>query len=110
MEKTDVIAALSALAQETRLDIVRFLVRKGPEGAPAGAVGDHLGVPSATLAFHLSTLTEAKLLSRQRAGRQIIYRVNFGGLHGMVAYLLDNCCADAGGEIAQLAALSDDAA
>ena len=98
MEKNAVITGLGALAQETRLDIVRFLVRKGLVGANAGAIGEHLGVSSATLAFHLNVLTGAGLLTRQRSGRNIIYRVDLGRLHGMTAYLMENCCSDASEE------------
>jgi DNA-binding transcriptional ArsR family regulator len=96
MEKTAAIAGLGALAQETRLDIVRYLVRKGADGAAAGDIGTHLHVPSATLAFHLNILTGARLLIRRRTGRNIIYRVDYGRLHGITAYLLENCCADSG--------------
>jgi DNA-binding transcriptional ArsR family regulator len=113
MEKSAVIGSLGALAQETRLDIVRFLVRKGGDGAPAGDVGAHVKAASATLAFHLNILTGAGLLIRRRSGRNIIYRVDYGRLHAITAYLLENCCAEAGerepdrdvapGEPAQLA-------
>ncbi|MEM7226784.1 MAG: helix-turn-helix domain-containing protein [Pseudomonadota bacterium] len=94
MEKSRVIEGLGALAQETRLDIVRFLVRKGPVGAPAGRIGQQFGLPSATLAFHLNTLTAAGLLTRERAGRQNIYRADFGAVHALTAYLLQNCCSE----------------
>lgn len=94
MENSAVIAGLGALAQETRLDIVRFLVRKGADGAPAGDIGEHVEAASATLTFHLNILTGAGLLTRERAGRNIIYRVDLGRLHGITAYLLENCCAD----------------
>lgn len=91
-----VIAGLAALAQETRLEIVRFLVRKGGDGAPAGDVGAHVNAPSATLAFHLNILTGAGLLIRRRCGRNIIYRVDYGRLHAISAYLLEYCCVEAG--------------
>ncbi|MCL4765827.1 MAG: ArsR family transcriptional regulator [Hyphomicrobiaceae bacterium] len=90
------IAGLAALAQETRLEIVRFLVRKGGDGAPAGDVGAHVKAASATLAFHLNILTGAGLLIRRRCGRNIIYRVDYGRLHAISAYLLEHCCAEAG--------------
>jgi DNA-binding transcriptional ArsR family regulator len=101
MEKTAAIAGLGALAQETRLAIVRYLVRKGADGAAAGVIGAHLHVPSATLAFHLNILTGARLLIRRRTGRSIIYRVDYGRLHGLTAYLLENCCADSGEGVAR---------
>lgn len=88
------IEGLAALAQDTRLDIMRFLVRKGAAGAPAGRIGERFGLPSATLTFHLNTLTTAGLLTRQRAGRQIIYRADFGAVHALTAFLLQNCCSE----------------
>jgi DNA-binding transcriptional ArsR family regulator len=94
MEKSLVIAGLAALAQETRLDIVHFLVRKGAVGAPAGVIGEQFGLPSATLAFHLNTLTAANLLTRERAGRQIIYRADIGAVYALTAYMLQNCCSE----------------
>ena len=93
------IAGLGALAQDTRLDIVRYLVRKGADGAAAGDIGEQLNVPSATLTFHLNILTGAGLLMRRRSGRNIIYRVDYSSLHSITAYLLENCCADSGEEI-----------
>lgn len=94
MDTSRVVEGLSALAQETRLDIVRFLVRKGAEGAPAGRIAEQFSLPSATLTFHLNTLTVAGLLNRQRNGRQIIYRADFSALHGLTAFLLKDCCSE----------------
>ena len=110
MKKSEVIAALSALAQESRLDIVRFLVAKGPDGAPAGVIGAKVGIPSPTLAFHLKTLADGGLVSRQRLGRQIIYRAEFAKLHTMVGYLLEKCCAEADAAGTRGEALDGDAA
>src|SRR5699024_2078443 len=59
MKKTEAIAALSALAHEARLDVFRFLVQQGPDGVPAGEIGERFGLPAATLSFHLSTLRHA---------------------------------------------------
>jgi len=94
MEKKHVIAGLSALAQESRLDILRFLVRRGTGGVAAGQIGDQLGIPSATLAFHLNTLTAAGLITRQRDGRQKLYRANISAVYALSAYLLENCCTE----------------
>ncbi len=107
MEKSRVIDGLAALAQESRLDIMRYLVRKGAPGATAGRIGEQFGLPSATLAFHLNSLTAAGLLTRERAGRHSIYRADFGAVHALTAYLLQNCCSDAE---AASAAGQDDAA
>lgn len=93
MEKANVITALTALAQETRLDIFRYLVQAGPEGAPAGRIGDALGLPPATLSFHLKTLQYAGLVERERQSRSLIYSVNFATMNALMAYLTENCCA-----------------
>ena len=88
------IEGLAALAQETRLDIMRFLVRRGADGVAAGRIGQEFGLPSATLAFHLNTLTNAGLVTRQRHGRQNLYRADIGAVHALTAYLLENCCTE----------------
>ena len=92
MKKLIVIGALGALAQETRLDIFRMLVQKGPEGMPAGEIGSRLGQPSPTMSFHLNQLRFAGLVSSRRESRSIIYSANFKAMNGLIAYLTDNCC------------------
>jgi len=86
------IAALGAMAQETRLDIFRLLVQKGPEGLPAGEIGERLGLPSPTLSFHLNQLRFAGLVTSRRASRSIIYSANFKAMSDLLAYLTENCC------------------
>lgn len=93
MEKQIAIAALAALAQETRLDVFRLLVRSGPAGLPAGAIGDALDVPSATLSFHLKELRSAGVVECRREGRSLIYSPNFAAMNGLVAFLTENCCS-----------------
>ena len=92
MKKSTVVAALGALAQETRLDIFRLLVQKGPEGMPAGDIGTRLGQPSPTMSFHLNQLRFAGLISSRRESRSIIYSANFKGMSDLLAYLTENCC------------------
>ena len=92
MKKSTAAAALGALAQETRLDIFRLLVQKGPEGLPAGEMGERLGQPSPTLSFHLNQLRFAGLVSSRRASRSIIYSANFKAMNDLLAYLTENCC------------------
>lgn len=92
MEKQAVIAALAALAQETRLDIFRLLVRAGPSGLPAGAIAESLGIPSATLSFHLKELKNAGLALCERAGRSLIYTPDFATVEGILRFLTENCC------------------
>jgi DNA-binding transcriptional ArsR family regulator len=92
MEKQDAISALAALAQETRLDVFRLLVRAGRDGAAVGEVGEELGLPSATLSFHLKELTNAGLLRYDRVGRSRIYKPDFAVMSELLAYLTENCC------------------
>jgi DNA-binding transcriptional ArsR family regulator len=92
MEKSDAIAVLGALAQETRLDIFRLLVQTGVEGLPAGSIGETLGLPSATLAFHLKELKNAGLVSCTRAGRSLIYATDYAAMNALLFYLTENCC------------------
>jgi ArsR family transcriptional regulator, arsenate/arsenite/antimonite-responsive transcriptional repressor len=92
MEKSDAIAALSALAQETRLDIFRLLVQAGAEGMPAGHIGERLRLPSATLAFHLKELKNAGLVTFTRNGRSLIYAATYPTMKALLAYLTENCC------------------
>src|SRR5271154_5470031 len=92
MKKFIVIGALGALAQETRLDIFRLLVQKGPEGLPAGEIGTRLGQPSPTMSFQLNQLRLAGLVSSRRESRSIIYSANFKAMNDLIAYLTENCC------------------
>lgn len=96
MEKQDVISALAALAQETRLDIFRRLVQAGPAGLPAGEVAVELDVPPATLSFHLKELRNAQLVTSTREGRSIRYAPDFDVISAVVGYLGENCCRDDG--------------
>jgi ArsR family transcriptional regulator, arsenate/arsenite/antimonite-responsive transcriptional repressor len=92
MKKEQAIAALGALAQETRLDIYRLLVQAGGDGLAAGKIGEELSLPSATLAFHLKELKYAGLVSFQREGRSLIYAAIYPTMNALLAYLTENCC------------------
>jgi ArsR family transcriptional regulator len=92
MEKIAVLAALTALSQETRLDIFRLLVQAGEGGMPAGKIGEQLGLPSATLAFHLKELKHAGLIIFLRDGRSLIYSAVYPAMNGLLGYLTENCC------------------
>ncbi len=86
------IAALAALAQETRLDIFRLLVEAGTDGMPAGLIGEKLGLPSATLSFHLNQLKHAQLVKFRRESRSLIYTAEYAVMNDLLAYLTENCC------------------
>jgi len=92
MKKEKTIAALAALAQESRLDVFRMLVQSGPEGLPAGEIGARLCVPSPTLSFHLNHLKHAGLVTCRRDSRSIIYSADFKAMTDLISYLMENCC------------------
>jgi DNA-binding transcriptional ArsR family regulator len=93
MEKQDALAALAALAQETRLDAFRCLVRAGAEGVGAGALAAALAVPPATLSFHLKELRGAGIVQVERDGRERVYRADFAAMRALLAFLTEQCCA-----------------
>jgi DNA-binding transcriptional ArsR family regulator len=95
MEPIDIVAALAALAQETRLEVYRLLVQAGPNGLPAGVIGARLTLPLPTLSFHLAQLKHAGLVAARRDGRSIIYAANYTAMNGLIAYLTENCCGGA---------------
>jgi DNA-binding transcriptional ArsR family regulator len=86
------VTRLAALAQESRLAIFRLLVQKGPEGLCAGDIAEKIGVPPATLSFHLKELSHAGLLQSRQEGRFIYYAPDFDAMNGLVSYLTENCC------------------
>jgi ArsR family transcriptional regulator, arsenate/arsenite/antimonite-responsive transcriptional repressor len=92
MEKPDAIAALAALAQESRLDIFRLLVQTGTAGLPAGQIAETLNLPSATLSFHLNQLKHAGLVTYHRESRSLIYAAEYSVMNNLLAYLTENCC------------------
>lgn len=92
MEEKNAVKALAALAQPNRLQVFRALVTAGKQGAMPGQLGESLGVPNATLSFHLKELLSAGLISQERSGRNLIYRVEFDQMNGLLAYLTENCC------------------
>lgn len=93
VKSAQVVTALSALAQSTRLAIFRLLVVCGPAGMAAGQVAEKLKVSPATLSFHFKTLSHAGLIERRQDGRYIYYAANFVAMNSMLAYLTENCCA-----------------
>lgn len=94
MESHQAVAALASLAQEHRLSIFRLLVRAGKDGLAAGAIAGELGVPPSSLSFHLAHLNRAGLIGQERQSRTLIYRADYAVMNQLVAYLLENCCAD----------------
>ena len=96
MEKIDAVAALSALAQDNRLEVFRLLVEAGPEGLSAGGIADALGLAPNTLTFHFDRLRAAGLATVRRDGRSMIYAARFETMNALLGYLTENCCRGAG--------------
>ncbi len=95
MEAAPVIRALGALAQEHRLAAFRLLVQAGPDGLPAGALAETIGVPGSSMSFHLAQLANAGLVTQRRQSRSIIYAADYAAMNGLMAYLMENCCGGA---------------
>jgi DNA-binding transcriptional ArsR family regulator len=94
----NVIEALAALAHEHRLAIYRLLVQRGPEGLPAGTIGQRVGLLPSSLTFHLQNLQRAGLITKRRESRQLFYSTDFAVMNGLVGYLTENCCRESGSE------------
>lgn len=96
MEEQDVIKALAALAQPLRLQVFRALVVAGQAGLTPSTMAEGLGVPPATLSFHLKELVNAGLVTQERASRNLIYRAAYEQMNAVLGYLTENCCQGAG--------------
>jgi ArsR family transcriptional regulator len=92
MDTTAALAALSALAHESRLAVFRLLVQAGLEGMAASRIAEQLGIAPSSLSFHLKELTHAGLLAARQDGRFLIYSANIEAMNGLVAFLTENCC------------------
>ena len=92
MEATSAVAALAALAQGSRLAIFRLLVQAGPNGLPAGKIGEATGIAPSSLTFHLKELAHANMVSSRQQGRFVIYAANYSTMNALLAFLTENCC------------------
>ena len=92
METNNAIAALAALAQESRLSAFRLLVQAGPEGLSASRIAEALKIPSSSLSFHLKELTHAGLVVPRQQGRFILYAARFDTMDALLGFLTENCC------------------
>lgn len=93
MDETEVVKALGALAQETRLRIFRLLIVAGRDGLTPGQMSEQLNAPATALSFHLKELSHAGLVAAERDGRNLIYRAHFERMMGLMGYLTEHCCA-----------------
>lgn len=92
MDTTAALAALAALAQESRLAVFRLLVQAGPAGMAANRIAAHLDIAPSSLSFHLKELSRARLLAARQEGRFVIYSANVDAMNGLVGFLTENCC------------------
>jgi len=93
MDSLATLEAFKALSQETRLDIVRLLVKHGSAGLPVQAITATLGIRQNLVSTHLATLSRADLLAVRRQGKFAFYRVNFETIRALGAFLLEDCCS-----------------
>lgn len=93
METKNALAALSAVAHESRLAVFRLLVQAGPAGMAASKIADKLGIAPSSLSFHLKELAHAELVTHRQDGRFVIYAANFEAMNSLVVFLTVNCCA-----------------
>jgi len=103
MEISKAVTALSALAQENRLEIFRLLVQAGPQGMAAGQIAETLELAPNTLSFHFDRLRFAGLVTVRRDGRSMIYAARFEAMSGLVSFLTENCCQGAAAKCAPAA-------
>jgi len=94
MKPNEVVAALGALAQESRLAVYHLLVKRGPDGYTPGELATRLKIPAPTLSFHLKELQRVSLVGVRREGRNLYYTADFTQMRGLVAYLTEKCCSD----------------
>jgi len=92
MESEQAILALAALAQSTRLDVFRLLVKQEPDGLAAGEIAKSLAVPQNTMSSHLAILSRAGLVTARRFSRSIVYRADLGVFHSVMLFMLRDCC------------------
>lgn len=92
MDKRIALAALSALGQETRLEVFRLLVKAGAEGIAAGDIATRLGAVPNTMSAHLKILSQANLARTERDGKSIRYFADMAGFRELLAFLMEDCC------------------
>ena len=92
MKTKEVVTALAALAQESRLGVFRLLVQVGPAGMAASKIAEQLQIPSSSLSFHLKELSHADLIVSRQEGRFIIYSANIQQMNTLMSFLTENCC------------------
>lgn len=84
--------AFGALAQPTRVSLLRLLAATGASGMAAGRLAAELGVRPSTLSFHLAALEQSGLIQSTRQGRSVVYAVRILGLRSLLGFVTETCC------------------
>lgn len=92
MDDLAALKALAALAQPSRLEAFRLLVRNEPNGLAAGAIARLIGTPQNTMSAHLGILQRTGLVTAERQGRRIQYRADLDCLRALMLFLVKDCC------------------
>ncbi len=92
MDKLDALSSFAALAQETRLDVLKLLIKAGEQGLSAGEIGERLSIKQNTMSANLAVLARTNLVSNKREGRSIRYYANFVGIRELIGFLMEDCC------------------
>jgi DNA-binding transcriptional ArsR family regulator len=93
MDERQALIAFGAMSQETRLKIVRLLVKAGPDGMAAGNIADAAAVSASNVSFHLKELERGGLVAARRDARSIVYSAQYDALSGLIRFLMEDCCA-----------------
>ena len=96
MESEQAILALAALAQSTRINVFKLLVKYEPDGLAAGDIARLLAVPQNTMSAHLAILARAGLVMSERKSRSIIYRADLAAFENLTSFLVEDCCGGRG--------------
>lgn len=92
MDTKQALAALSSLAQDSRLAVFRLLVQVGPDGMAASKIAERLDIAPSSLSFHLKELSHAGMVDSRQDGRFVIYTADVGAMNGLIGFLTENCC------------------
>ena len=106
METQDAVRRLSALAQDSRLEVFRLLVKAGPDGMAAGDIARKLKTAANTMSAQLLVLSNAGLIRARREGRSIIYSTDFEAMSELLVFLTEDCCGGRKEVCAPLAAVA----
>jgi len=96
MQLDAVATVFAELGNRTRLEILRLLIKAGPDGLPVGDIQSRLDIPASTLAFHMRGVVGAGLVEQEKRGRMVLCRPCFDRINDAVAFLKENCCAGIG--------------